>query len=86
MRILKFSAAWCGPCKTLSKVIATSDLKGHTIEEIDVDTNCAMTKTYNVRAVPTLVAVDADGAAVAFKQGALTAQQLNTWIGNLNAQ
>ena len=49
VKVLKFSAAWCGPCKTLSPVFA--QIKGEISEvnyiDIDVDIDiCIYRYTY----------------------------------------
>ena len=80
IRILDFTAAWCGPCKTLKPVLAALQKEyGERLEvvEVDVDHDQLTAQTYNVRATPTIVLVRDDkevGRAVgarprAFLQG-----------------
>lgn len=58
LKIKKFSAQWCNPCKTLSKVLipfleeSYPDLE---LEEIDIEENDEMASSYNIRNIPTLV-------------------------------
>jgi len=55
--ILYFSAAWCGPCKTLGPVIES--LSGQiNYRKIDVDQNQDMSIEYGVRNIPTLVLLE----------------------------
>jgi len=61
-KILYFSAAWCGPCKTLGPIMES--LSGQiNYEKIDVDNNQDLPIQYGVRSVPTLVLVE-NGEAV----------------------
>jgi len=55
--ILYFSAAWCGPCKTLGPVIES--LSGQiNYRKIDVDQNQDMSIQYGVRNIPTLILLE----------------------------
>jgi thioredoxin 1 len=61
-KILYFSAAWCGPCQTLSPIMES--LSGQiNYEKIDVDNNQDLSIQYGVRNIPTLVLVE-NGEAV----------------------
>ena len=73
-KILKFSAEWCQPCKTLAKTMASLDL-GVPVEEIDIDQNDQLTAEYKIRGVPTLILIR-DGKEVARTSGTKTADQL----------
>ena len=58
-RLLKFSANWCGPCKSLSSVLSENkqvlDDANIQLEDIDVDKNIQIAQDYGVRAIPHLV-------------------------------
>lgn len=61
MKIYKFFAEWCGPCKALSEKIEKSDIKDLiTSIDCDEDTDNLCSK-YNVRSVPTIVFTDDEG-------------------------
>ena len=61
-KILYFSAAWCGPCKTLGPIV--DSLSGQiNYEKIDVDTNHDLSAQYGVRNIPTLILLDETGEA-----------------------
>ena len=56
-KILYFSAAWCGPCQTLSPIMES--LSGQiNYEKIDVDNNQDLSIKYGVRNIPTLLLLE----------------------------
>jgi len=59
-KILYFTAAWCGPCKTLGPIMQS--LSGQiNYEKVDVDNNNDLSIEYGVRNVPSLILVDETG-------------------------
>lgn len=61
MKVFKFYAEWCGPCKGLSMVIkAAQDKIDIPIESVNIDENIFMTQDFQVRSVPTMILVDDD--------------------------
>ena len=84
MKILKFSAEWCGPCKALAQTISSLEATRVEIEEVDIDKDTQkLTQTFKVRGVPTLIALDDSGNELSRKVGSLTVSQYNEWIGSL---
>lgn len=57
MKLLKFQASWCQPCKTLTSLLSTMQIP-FPVEVIDADENKDMLQKYNVRSVPVLVLLD----------------------------
>ena len=66
MKVLKFSAEWCQPCKMLSKTLDTMDLP-YEVEPIDIDKEPALAGTFGIRGVPTMVLLDDKGKEVKTK-------------------
>lgn len=63
--LLQFFAEWCGPCKMLSRMIDESlDAVTEKVElqRIDVDHDPQLAAEFFVRAVPTMVLIDQEGA------------------------
>lgn len=59
MKVLRFTASWCGPCKMLAKTLEDIDTQVP-IEVIDIDENQDLAMQYGIRGVPTLVMLDSD--------------------------
>lgn len=77
MKLLKFHATWCQPCKMLSRVIEdAADKITMPMEEVDIDQNQDLAIKYGIRGVPTLVIVDEEGKEVSRKSGMLMENQL----------
>ena len=65
MKILKFYASWCTPCKALTQYLeASKDIIPCPIEEIDIEKDMETAVTYGVRGVPTMVLIDEHGNVV----------------------
>lgn len=59
MKVLKFYAEWCGPCKALSHVIKNAgDKVTIPVEDVNIDDNIMMSTQFQVRSVPTMIIVD----------------------------
>lgn len=77
MRVLKFEASWCQPCKMLSRVIEDAKDKITTpIEVVDIDEHQDLAIYYNVRGVPTMIILDDAGKEVKRQSGMLMESQL----------
>jgi thioredoxin 1 len=81
MKLLKFYAEWCGPCKMQSTIIKNAGDKITTkIEDVDIDQNVFMATQFNVRSVPTMVLVDDQDKEIKRKVGVLKESELLEWL------
>lgn len=79
IEVLKFSAAWCTPCKVLAATL--KDKEGITNIDVDADRDKAI--EFGVRSVPTLVFLK-DGKEVDRKTGLMSTSQYEEIIRRLN--
>ena len=65
IKVMKFSAAWCGPCRTLKPVFedVKTGFSNVVFEDVDVDENFELAGKYGIRSVPTVV-IEKDGVEV----------------------
>lgn len=77
MKVLKFYADWCGPCKAMSQIINNAgDKITIPIEDVNIDENLFMAQDFKVRSVPTMVLVDDNQNEIKRQVGAMNEQQL----------
>lgn len=69
MKLIKFSASWCLPCRNLESRLSKIDLKID-LFSYDVEEEVELTEKWKVRNVPTVILVDDDN------------NEVKRWIGN----
>ena len=79
MKILKFSADWCRPCKKLTETLDQMVLP-YAIESMDIDAEPALASAYAVRSVPTMILVDAHGTEFSRLVGPQTKANIMEWV------
>ena len=79
MKILKFSADWCRPCKKLTETLDQMVLP-YVVESMDIDAEPALASTYAVRSVPTMILVDAQGTEFSRLVGPQTKANIMEWV------
>ena len=79
MKVLRFTASWCQPCKMLAKTLEDVETQ-IPIEVIDIDVQQELAMDYGIRGVPTLVMLDGD-IEVKRVSGMLMKNQLTEWLG-----
>ena len=84
MKLLKFYADWCGPCKTLGPIVdnLVNSYEYLDYEAIDVGSDSSKAEKYGVKAIPYLVLLDDEGKMIKAKAGLMTAEELEEWVLN----
>jgi thioredoxin 1 len=81
MKVLKFYANWCGPCKAQTQIIkAAGDKITVPIEEVNIDDNVFMSTNFNIRTVPTMVMVDHQEKEIKRIIGLQPEKELLEWL------
>lgn len=78
--IVKFSAGWCGPCKTLDKVVLSqyNDPNIH-IKHVDIEEYNDLAEECDIKSVPTMF-IYKDGVLIDTVVGAITKTNLDNII------
>ena len=79
-KILRFTASWCGPCKSLAQNLEIANL-GLPIEVIDIDVHDDVANDFGIRSVPTLVMMQ-DNIEVKRLIGSKPVNQLKEWAND----
>jgi thioredoxin 1 len=80
--LVDFTATWCGPCKMMAPILDDlHQMLGDSLRilKIDVDKNPAVSQSFNVSGVPTLILFK-DGKTLWRQSGVIPAQQLRSII------
>jgi thiol-disulfide isomerase/thioredoxin len=80
--VIKYGAAWCGPCKVYAPKFAQaqSEIGGVNFQSIDVDSGDPRIIEHGIRNVPTTVVVE-NGQVIRRQSGNISADQLKALIG-----
>ncbi len=79
-KIIRFTASWCGPCKSLAQTLEQIETNVP-IEVIDIDVHPEIATEYGIRGVPTLVMVEENNATKRLV-GSKTKQELEAFIND----
>lgn len=80
VRLIKFGADWCGPCKALEpKLQEIEQRRGIEIERVNIDEAAELVLQYKILSIPTVLAVDENGAEL----GRVTAPRSSSQIEEL---
>jgi thioredoxin-like negative regulator of GroEL len=79
MKVYKFSASWCQPCKQLSALLETIQTNAE-IVEVDIDENSDKARMFQVRGVPTMVVVDENEKELRRVVGIQPKAKLEEWL------
>lgn len=81
MKLLKFSAEWCQPCKQMEKTLKNVQIE---YTEIDVEREPEKALMFGIRGVPTMVILGDDQKEVSRKVGAMSENTLLGWLDTHN--
>jgi len=82
MKIYRFTASWCQPCKAMAKILEGANTEGIPIEVVDIDVHPEVAATYRVRSVPTLVMLDENGKTLKTMVGVRSESILKEWLND----
>ena len=77
MKVLKFYATWCEPCKMLTRIMEQAkDKINIPVQEVNIEEEMELAQKYRVRSVPTMVMVAEDGTELKRQSGMLMEDKL----------
>jgi thioredoxin 1 len=79
MKLIYFSAPWCGPCKTFGPIMEQVS-RTYQVQKVNVDQDTTLSTKYGIRNVPTVVKVDANGNMVDKFVGVKSMEQIGRFI------
>jgi len=79
MKVLKFSAEWCAPCKMLQKTLDEMVLP-YPVENIDIDKQPDLAGEFGIRGVPTLVLLTSEGKEQGRLVGGRNKADIMEWL------
>ena len=87
MKLIKFGAKWCGPCKVMVPIVENILNKNSSLEfeDIDIEDNINLTDSYNIKSVPTFVIVDGDDVEIARTSGSMSQVKFENWLATAGA-
>ena len=83
MKLLKFYADWCMPCKVMTKTMERiADQITVPVENIDIDNedNAELVKKYGIRTIPSFILLDDNGFEEKRNVGSMTGEKLIEFI------
>ena len=60
VKVLAFTATWCGPCQRAHPILEEIKGLGFDVEFVDIDQNPEMAKHYGVQSIPTIFIFNGD--------------------------
>ena len=86
LKLLKFSAQWCGPCK-MQKAELEKNPIGIDIQEIDIDSttpeDMELVKRYRIMSIPTMIIINNNDEVLERFSGYTTSDKIKQTIADL---
>ena len=82
MKLLKFGAEWCAPCKSMEeqlKNFTACEIERHDVDSDDEKT-LALIEKYRIRSVPTMILLDGDDNVLRTWSGSTAVSQITEEI------
>ena len=79
MKLLKFYAPWCQPCKMLDRQLEDFEINMPK-QDVNIDAEVDLAMKYRVRGIPTMIVVDESGVEVKRVSGSQTESQLTKFF------
>ncbi len=79
MKIIRFTASWCQPCKMLAKTLDEIENKP-SIEVVDIDQDSDSAIKFGIRGVPTLLKLDENNTVIDRVVGVKKKEELENWL------
>jgi len=77
LKIIKFYAEWCGPCKVVGPIVEQAVAeRGIELENVNIDENPEAAMKYHVRSIPTVV-IEREGKELTRLMGTFTPANFN---------
>ena len=80
MKVLKFYADWCGPCKMLSSTLEKYYKGDVPIVSVDIDADQEVAIKYAIRGVPTCVLLDDNDVEIRRKSGMMMIDDFEKFV------
>jgi len=80
MKVLKFYADWCAPCKALTAIIEEHYKGDVPIESVNIEEYSDIALQYKVRGVPVCVLLDDDGNELKRQTGMMMIDQFEKFL------
>lgn len=81
VKVLRFTATWCQPCKSLEAMLDTTQTK-MIINKIDIDEDNETPFAFGVRSVPTMVKLDENNNVISRITGVPTKEKLMEFLND----
>ncbi len=82
MKVIKFGATWCGPCKVYAPIFeqAKAEITDHEFESVDIEDQPDLATKYKITSVPTTLHLDDNDVEIDRISGAISVGKLKQFL------